>query len=241
MMNAISRYARRQAMDVPVLYRIWFEHYSRRVKKNVKLPSPPDSLYLDGFPRSGNTYFTAAVSSVFPELTFANHRHCLAPLKIAVARRIPSFVLMRTPKHAIASRFLHIKSTPGRMQALPKDELLIRLVNDWGRYYSYCEQNLSSVSIIRFEDAVANPYTCLRRIAESIGLDEASCDEKRFRDFHRQFREHDRTKKQGSTSYPDEVRSNHKKAIIPLIERSREYGEIISVYNRLRSRAMVIK
>jgi hypothetical protein len=181
------------------------------------------------------------VGSLLPELTFANHLHCVAPLKIAVARCIPSFVLMRSPKDAIASRLLQIKSTPGRMQSLPKDEVLSRLVNDWGRYYSYCERNLSNVLIITFEDAVEKPYVCLGRIAESIGLNRASCDDKRFRAFHERFREHDRTKRQGSTSYPDKVRSEKKKAIVSLIERSREYGEVTSLYNRLRNRAMDIK
>ena len=118
-MSAISRYTRRQAMDVPVLYRVWIESYGRHVNKNAKLPSPPDVLYL-----------------------------------------------------------------------------------------------VSNLSIITFEDAVENPYACLRRIAEILRLDGARCDEKRFRDFHERFREHDRTKKQGSTSNLDKVRRDNKKAIV---------------------------
>lgn len=208
--------------------------------KNLRLTLREDHLYFDGFPRSGNTYFAAAINTIFPELNFAHHRHCLAPLKIAVSKHVPSFVLMRNPKDAIASRLIQIKSEPGPMQSLPNEEISNRLVKDWQRYYSYCERNASKLAIITFEDAVENPYSCLRCIAETLGIDVSQVDRKRFREFHERFREHDRNKKQGSTSYPDKGRSDSKKSIVPLIENSREYGELVSIYDRLRSRAMEI-
>lgn len=240
-MTTVSRFLRRQAMDNPLLYRIWFKRYRRKKKKTLRLTSREDHLYFDGFPRSGNTYFAAALNSLFPDLKFAHHRHCLAPLKIAIAKSVPSFVLMRKPKDAIASRILQIKSEPGPMQSLPNQEILKRLLNDWRRYYSYCERNASNLVIISFEDAVKNPYSCLRGIAEALELDGSHVDEKRFLNFHEQFREHDRTKKQGSTSYPDKIRSDSKKAFVPAIECSSEYFEVASIYDRLRVRSMAIK
>lgn len=228
-------------MDRPILFRIWIKLNDQVSNRKTRLPSSSDALYLDGFPRSGNTYFTAAMRSAFPELTFANHLHCLAPLRISAANAIPSFVLMRRPVEAIASRLLQIQDGPSRMQSLPMGELSHRLVNDWARYYSYCDKNRTKISLITFEDAVKNPYECLRRIAEILGLDEDFLDAQRFQNFHCQFRNNDRTKRQGSTSYPNKARSENKKLFFPLIESSREYLEAQSIYDRLRFHTIAIE
>lgn len=227
-------------MDRPLLYRIWFRRYRRRKNQSARLPCSGDMLYLDGFPRSGNTYFCAAVQSLYPTFQFAHHLHCLAPLRIAINNKVPSFVLMRSPKDAIASRYLSVRSWPSSMSELPRDELIDRLVDDWARYYRFCERHLSHVSLIAFEDAVGNTFPYIYRMAELAGFNTDEISEIVFQRFHERFRQRDRSKSQGSTSFPDAIRTKEKEAVLSLVERSSAFEKAVKTYDRLKPQSMAV-
>ena len=96
-----------------LLYVIWF--YMIRIRKGskVKLPDKSDDLYFDGYPRSGNTYFSGLMERLYPDIQYSSHLHAIAGIKIAFRRKIPVFILIRYPVDAIISNVFRISRAKG--------------------------------------------------------------------------------------------------------------------------------
>ena len=61
-------------------------------------------LVIQGFPRSGNTFATAAfIISQGPEIKIARHLHAPAQVIVGVKKKIPTLVLLRSPRDAVLS------------------------------------------------------------------------------------------------------------------------------------------
>ena len=88
-----------------ILYKIYFFLIRSRIGNKVYLPNSSDDLYVDGFPRSGNTYLVGMINNVFKkELKLGSHHlHSIAGLKMAIKFKLKIFVLVREPTQAITS------------------------------------------------------------------------------------------------------------------------------------------
>jgi hypothetical protein len=61
-------------------------------------------LVVEGFPRCGNTFAVAAIALAQPrEIVISSHVHVPAQVKLAVARHVPTLVVIRDPLDAVAS------------------------------------------------------------------------------------------------------------------------------------------
>jgi len=90
----------------PFLFKLWFELYrkNRGIKKNYF--NHKTKFLLDGYPRSGNTFAASLVKYIFGKEVFVHHFHAIAPIKIALRKDIPVYILIRDPKEAITSNYL---------------------------------------------------------------------------------------------------------------------------------------
>jgi len=230
------------ASESPAAYRLWFRWHCFRLGRKKKLPRPGDRLYFDGFPRSGNTYFTAGLKAVFPGLQFANHLHAVAPIRIAIDAGVPTIVLMRKPSDAVSSYMLHIQSpiTQSSKKSLSENELCEMLLRGWRNYYCWVRRLGPRIKVITSERAFSKPAAVGKLVAGDLKLDlDDSEIERRWDDFHHAFKERDRTKQQGSTSFPSEVRERQKVEIQAVVSRSPRLLECARLYEEISLAATV--
>jgi len=207
------------ARSNPVAYKAWFIYYRYRKASSPILPASGDSLYLDGYPRSGNTYFTAAIQQIYSGLRFSNHLHVTAPIKIAINKKVPTFLLMREPENAIASFFLHVRDprSTSSKNKLNAKRLCECLATEWFNYYSFVEKQKRRIHVVSADDAFNEPLQAVKRIVELSRLPPFPDLDKRFDEFHDRFKKHDAGKAQGSTSFPDPSREKQKREVLRLL------------------------
>jgi hypothetical protein len=60
-------------------------------------------MCIEGFPRSGNTYFVSAFRSWNPGVTVSHHTHLAGSVKFAVMHDIPTVIIIRKPEDVVSS------------------------------------------------------------------------------------------------------------------------------------------
>ena len=225
----------------PLAYRVWFSFYRYRKSFKPTLPSAGDCLYLDGYPRSGNTYFTAAIKRIFDDVHFANHLHVVAPIKIALRRRVPTFLLMRNPEEAISSFFLHLKDprSSSSKSGWNDNELCHALATSWLLYYTNVSKLKENVHLISADAAFKKPEVAVKRIVEFSRLPDISDLDAKFSSFHQYFKKHDSSKAQGSTSFPDASREQQKEKARKLVRACHLLEQCRSMHNTLMAESIV--
>jgi len=75
--------------------------------KNQKkfLVTKNTDLVIEGFPRSGNSFFEAFINVVFPNLILAHHTHRIAQIRLAIIYKKPVIFLIRKPSDALISYY----------------------------------------------------------------------------------------------------------------------------------------
>jgi hypothetical protein len=97
--------ARARVNRYPLLYRP-VARWQHRGNPERAL-APDTELVIEGFPRSGNTFATAAFRlSQRRPVKFAHHTHAPAQVIAAVRRRIPTLVVVRPPVPTISSHII---------------------------------------------------------------------------------------------------------------------------------------
>ena len=91
-----------------LLYKIYYYLIHSRRNNTISLPKKGDSIYIDGFPRSANTFLVGTLNRVFRDhlKIGATHLHTTAALKIALKNNVRSYILIRDPKEAVASFYI---------------------------------------------------------------------------------------------------------------------------------------
>ena len=242
-MFAITEHVRTIAREWPVPYRFWLRRHSWKIGKPKKLPETTDSLYLDGYPRSGNTYFTALVRELEPQVKFADHLHVVAPIKIALGLKIPTFILMRNPDDAILSYMVHIKQFGVKSAKinLNVNELAGQLISDWLRYYRFVDSQFSRLTVVLSEAGFKDPLGTIENVFELAGVRKDPYRSAKFENAHRQFTTRDVTKAQGSTSYPSAERNRLKDSYRVIIEKSGRLDEARHLHGRIAARVLSVQ
>ena len=237
---AITEHVRTIAREWPVPYRFWLGRHSRKIGKPKKLPEMTDSIYLDGYPRSGNTYFTALVRQLEPQVKFADHLHVVAPIKIALSLKIPTFILMRNPDDAILSYMVHIEQlgVKSGKRNLNPNELAGQLTSDWLRYYRFVDSYFSRLTVVLSEAAFKDPLGTIENVFELAGVQKDPYRSAKFEKAHRRFATRDATKAQGSTSYPSAERNRLKDSYRAICEKSGKVEEARQLHRRIAARVL---
>ena len=225
----------------PLAYKAWFSYYRYRKSFKPTLPAAGDPLYLDGYPRSGNTYFTAAIKYIYPDIHFANHLHVAAPIKIALQRGVPTFLLLRTPEEAIVSYFLHVRDprTISSKSCWNDADLCHALSASWLLYYTNVSRFKEKVHVIAAESAFQKSPLAVKRIVELSRLPDFPGLEEKFFSFHRDFKKRDSSKAQGSTSLPDSSRTEQKEEIRKLVRACTLLGQCREIHGKLVEASIV--
>jgi hypothetical protein len=151
------------------LFKLWFHLY--RKKKGLK-PSyfnENTKFYLDGYPRSGNTFAVSLTSDIYGRESIAHHLHAIAPIKIALKKKIPVFILVRDPKEVITSYYL--KTYALKHEIPPKEinhNLLKKLTVEYSNYYDFVIKNKFNLETIFFKDLINNPLNFISKINSKV-------------------------------------------------------------------------
>jgi len=218
-------------MQSPTLYRAFY--VLRLAKKaGIRLPRATDDLYVDGYPRSGNSYLFGLIRFFYPRLSFAHHLHTPAALAIALKKRIPTVVLVREPSDAIASN-AHRKQHMQKRAV--NGRLLDQLIDDYIGYYRFVLSHSSSLSMVNFMDLKNDPLSVLRSQISCYGMETPRypINEIALKAFQSTLEEREKTKPLGATSLPDGLSVVEKIAYRELVMSRPMYLEAFALYERL--------
>lgn len=220
------------AREHPVPYRAW------ALLHRKKLPQRGDALYLDGYPRSGNTYFTALIRRLDSRIAFADHLHCVAPIKIALKAGVPTFILVRTPEDTVLSHMVHLEQfgrKSKRINANPRRHAE-RLLDNWIRYYWFVDRHRKQLKVILSDRAFKKPIREVERMFETACVAKGVDFNDRLKQIHTEFVARDASKAQGSTSYPSEERERMKNWYRACLEEAHGLARARQLYLAMASR-----
>lgn len=128
--------------------------------------TPETDLIVEGFPRSGNSFFEASLNlcETGDQLRVAHHVHAPTHVRYGVKNHIPTVVLIRDPIDAVASL---LNMEPETHTSPAWQELHLR---QYIRYYRVVEQLLDRLILIPFDLIRSDFGEVVRRINERADL-----------------------------------------------------------------------
>lgn len=128
---------------------------------NKQLLDDTTNIVSEGYPRSANTYFEAALLvSQDNKIHVSSHSHASAQVLMGVRKNIPTIVLFREPKEAVASL---LELTSGD---LPVDEY----IKDYYTFYEDLDGCLDDVLLVEFPEAIGDFSEIIRRVNQRFSL-----------------------------------------------------------------------
>lgn len=215
-------------------YKIWL-WYKQKIKKRmlkVRLPQKGDNFYIDGYPRSGNTYCLTFTKYVLPHAKYAHHLHSLAPLKLALSEKIPTIVLMRHPKECIASLAI-LKSYYNR--GFSKNENNIKdLIYNYVSYYTYVLNNFERINLLPFH-TVINSTELLSFFRNKLGIS-IDLSEMQILEIENNYAERQGNKPSERQNLPSEEKKSLKRRFYEQLESQPDFKNALKLYEQLLSK-----
>lgn len=216
------------------LYKIYFFFIRRKKGVNIHFFDSHTKIYFDGYQRSGNTFLGHILRHIFPDLNMVHHLHKVAPIKIALKKRIPTYILVRDPSEAISSNYLKKFAPSGVIPEELDVKLLSIMVNDYYDYYSFVLNNIDKLNIIYFNNLINDAAEIIFRINNDNSLSEMDNIELSNKTEKAIFSYSGSTTKYGS-SKPNASKEREKKVIKVKLAQFKRFKENISIYNEIIS------
>lgn len=194
--NKVKQKIKRLFSDIPFLYLIYFRFVRNRKGLPVKFFDSKTEFYFDAYPRSGNTFFAHLVKKILPNKSSVHHLHKLAPLKIALRRKLVVFIIYRNPTECISSNYL--KHYSMREQPLPENTnilLIEHMVEEYHCYYKFVLSNNEKLHLIDFEELIERPANVMKSVSKQLGVPLGQ------NKIHAKVEEHRKTYKSSTTEY----------------------------------------
>jgi len=103
-------------------------------------------LFIEGFPRSGNTYFCAAFEFFNPTVVYAHHVHNIFQLKAAKYYKLRGAIVVRNPEDCIKSLIIR-----------RSDKNFSQVIKNYINYHEFILKNIDSFFICEFNELIENP------------------------------------------------------------------------------------
>lgn len=218
----------------PYFFALWYHLYRQNRGVKINYFSSKTTFLLDGYPRSGNTFFSGLCKNIFGEQSFVHHFHAIAPIKIALTKNIPVFILIRQPEQVISSYYL--KSYGLEKKKLPKTinmKLLRILANRYLEYYSFINQHRNELHLIVFENFIVEPIELPKLINKIVYKKKYHIESKTIEEYKISYR--GATDTLGS-SKPNAAKEKLKSKINQLFFLTEEYKKSVEIYSKLINR-----
>jgi len=136
----------------------WIKH--KKETKKDKLIYPDSDVCIEGFQRSGNSFFFAQFKRRNQDLKIAHHTHAAAQVIKAIEYQVPTIVLIRKPEDAIASLIVW-------------DERLsiTTAFKAWISFYRALLKFTKNIQITSFEEVTENPVQVVKELNDRFNTD----------------------------------------------------------------------
>jgi len=154
----------------PGLFFLWYQFYRKNRGVPLNYFSEETILYFDGYPRSGNTFGIHLIKNSWPDLNVVHHFHSIAPIKIAIRKEIPIFILVRDPDEAICSRYLKELSLKNKAfnSSHIRTSNLTRYTTEYCEYYQWVFNHLDSIHLVRFKELILYPVRVVKAVNHAL-------------------------------------------------------------------------
>lgn len=206
-------------------YRPVFPLCRKFQRRFPRLSTDKTEICIEGFPRSGNSYFVSAFHYWNKDVELAHHSHLAGSVKYAIDRKLPAVVLIRKPEDTVAS-------------ALAWDGLLnvnVALMS-YLSFYNSLWRDRDRLLVLRFENAIRHPDRCVELInkhfAETFKSEDftSRIDEAISGRLKRVNRQNQRN--ESNTSLPNPVREVKKQRYVELATNSHFYPACVKLYSK---------
>ena len=215
------------------LFKLWFYLYRKNRGLNPSFFNENTMFYLDGYPRSGNTFAVSLSSSIYGREFIVHHLHAIAPIKIALKKKIPVFILVREPKEAITSHYL--KTFSLNHETIPKkinNGLLKKLTVEYSNYYEFVIKNKFNLEIIFFKDLIRNPLNFVSKLNSIVFNNKFELD---FVKLNNLIVNYSGAKNTLGSSNPNKVKEKLKKELKVVLFELEEYQRAKSLFNKIEN------
>jgi hypothetical protein len=213
---------------VVFLYKLWFNYNKSKFPK-LRLPESSDHLYIDGFPRSGNSYVVYFFKNFYPNLEFSHHLHTIAGIKIAIKKGVTPIILIRNPLDTVAS--YSIMKSYYNKGSLIDNSLIVAISDAYIDYYQFVYNNLDKVTILPF--TTIKNLEALELFFSSISYINMRYSINELKTFKDKFFKMQAGKPSYITSTPNDQRNKKKKLLKEKIVKLDSYKKANSLYLKI--------
>jgi len=220
----------------PMLFRLWYELYRKNTGAPITWFSPATELYIDGYPRSGNTFAQFLIQNLWPELHVVHHFHAIAPIKIALDKGIPVFILIREPRQAIASNYLKQFAMQGysSFAEVPFNRsLLVSLAQIYRDYYAFASEYVDRINLIQFEELVGEPVRVMNSINKLVSVSQKRSESELTDIVHRIKDENFGSKDALGSSRPSKEKNAAKAELVEALQMLPVYHKCVQIFEQL--------
>lgn len=123
----------------------------KREKERNKLLDTDSNICIEGFHRSGNSFFVLLFKRSNKGVKIAHHTHAAAQVIKAVESKVPTIVLIRKPEDSIASLIVW------------DENLSISIaIRAWISFYQSLQQYKNRFHLTTFEEVTENPTDVIK-------------------------------------------------------------------------------
>jgi len=134
-------------------YRVCLPVFRLFKRRFPRIAASGADICIEGYPRSGNSYFVSAMLGWNRGLSAAHHTHLAGSAKYALKRAIPTVILIRRPEDAVAS----VLVWDG---LLSTSVALASYIHFYQTLWKYRERFL----VLGFDEVIKKPDTCMQNI-----------------------------------------------------------------------------
>jgi hypothetical protein len=192
---------------------------------------PNTDICIEGFPRSGNSFFVTTFQQWNPGTTIAHHSHLASNAKYFSRQNKPTVILIREPAEAISSAI----AWDGKDARIVPSVGLISYLS----FYQSLNKFRQNILFLDFHEAVNHPDKCIEKINQRFGTsfraaDFTQAENDRLRNVVVQ---HDinENRSELNSSLPNERKGKLKMAIMPDIIQNTLFPRAQSLYDEYRT------
>ena len=198
-----------------------------------RLPTGQNDLFLTGYQRSGNTFFSRLISKLFPKYSIASHFHTVASIKMAMKQSVPTIVIIRHPSDSVTSSIV-------RSIGLGyKYEYALKALYEYKAYFDFLNSNLD-LDIVSFSSIIREPHALVLVIEKKLGIVTNSSKE-RMNEVELEVKAELKTDKRNalSNTWYSKEKEEEKEKVKHKIESSALFIECCTLYESLKKRAVI--
>ena len=188
---------------------------------------PNANICIEGFPRSGNSFFVATFQQWNPGTIIAHHSHLASSAKYSAKHNKPTVILIREPAEAISSAI----AWDGQDARIVPGVGLISYLS----FYQSLNKFRQHMLFLDFHEAVNHPDKCIEKINHRFGT--SFCVTEFTREENIRLRnvvaQQDRNEKRSemNSSLPNDKKGKLKMAIAPEITRHSLFARAQTLYD----------